>query len=130
MLKIEHISKTFNPGTVNEKQAIRDLSLNLEKGDFATIIGSNGAGKSTLFNAICGDFLTDSGVIMLDLTRTGGKRYTPGETERIIHDGFIVQVPMAFEDYTYLSIDKGQHGSYLPVQIEPDTVLYFYPQWG
>ena len=71
-----------------------------------------------------------SGVIMLDLTRTGGKRYTPGETERIIHDGFIVQVPMAFEDYTYLSIDKGQHGSYLPGQIEPDTVLYFYPQWG
>ena len=130
MLKIEHISKTFNPGTVNEKQAIRDLSLNLEKGDFATIIGSNGAGKSTLFNAICGDFLTDSGVIMLDLTRTGGKRYTPGETERIIHDSFIVQVPMAFEDYTYLSIDKGQHGSYLPVQMEPDTVLYFYPQWG
>ena len=70
-----------------------------------------------------------SGVIMLDLTRTGGKRYTPGETERIIHDSFIVQVPMAFEDYTYLSIDKGQHGSYLPVQIEPETVLYFYPQW-
>ena len=71
-----------------------------------------------------------SGVIMLDLTRTGGKRYTPGETERIIHDSFIVQVPMAFEDYTYLSIDKGQHGSYLPIQMEPDTVLYFYPQWG
>ena len=70
-----------------------------------------------------------SGVLTLDMTRTGGKRYQPGETERIIHDGFIVQVPMAFEDYTYLSIDKGQHGSYLPVQIEPDTVLYFYPQW-
>ena len=70
-----------------------------------------------------------SGVLMLDMTRTGGKRYTPGETERIIHDSFIVQVPMAFEDYTYLSIDKGQHGSYLPIQIEPDTVLYFYPQW-
>ena len=70
-----------------------------------------------------------SGVIMLDLTRTGGKRYTPGETERLIHDSFIVQVPMAFEDYTYLSIDKGQHGSYLPIQMEPDTVLYFYPQW-
>ena len=68
-----------------------------------------------------------SGVIMLDLTRTGGKRYTPGETERIIHDGFIVQVPMAFEDYTYLSVDKGQHGSYLPIQLEPDTVIYFYP---
>ena len=42
MLKISHISKTFNPGTVNEKKAIEDLSLELKKGDFATIIGSNG----------------------------------------------------------------------------------------
>ena len=66
MLKLNHISKTFNPGTVNEKVAIKDLSLHLEKGDFATIIGSNGAGKSTLFNAICGDFLTDSGSVVLD----------------------------------------------------------------
>ena len=66
MLKISHISKTFNPGTVNEKKAIEDLSLELKQGDFATIIGSNGAGKSTLFNAICGDFLTDTGSIELD----------------------------------------------------------------
>ena len=66
MLKISHISKTFNPGTVNEKKAIEDLSLELKKGDFATIIGSNGAGKSTLFNAICGDFLTDAGSIELE----------------------------------------------------------------
>ena len=66
MLKLSHISKTFNPGTVNEKVAIKDLSLHLEKGDFATIIGSNGAGKSTMYNAICGDFLTDSGSVVLD----------------------------------------------------------------
>lgn len=66
MLKLNHISKTFNPGTVDEKTAIKDLSLHLKKGDFATIIGSNGAGKSTLFNAICGDFLTDSGSVVLD----------------------------------------------------------------
>ena len=65
MLKISHISKTFNPGTVNEKLAISDLSLHLKEGDFATIIGSNGAGKSTMFNAICGDFMTDTGSIML-----------------------------------------------------------------
>ena len=64
MLELKNIYKTFNPGTVNEKVAIRDLSLHLEKGDFATIIGSNGAGKSTMFNAICGDFLTDSGSVV------------------------------------------------------------------
>ena len=66
MLRIEHISKTFNPGTINEKTALRDLSLHLAAGDFVTIIGSNGAGKSTLFNAICGSFFTDSGSIYLD----------------------------------------------------------------
>ncbi len=65
MLDISHISKTFNPGTVNEKRAVDDLSLHLAPGDFVTIIGSNGAGKSTLFNAICGDFYTDSGSISL-----------------------------------------------------------------
>lgn len=66
MLKLTNISKTFYPGTVNEKTALSGLSLHLKSGDFATIIGSNGAGKSTMFNAICGDFLTDSGTIELD----------------------------------------------------------------
>ncbi len=66
MLTIEHISKTFNTGTVNEKRALCNLSLHLADGDFATIVGSNGAGKSTLFNAIAGSFYTDSGFISLD----------------------------------------------------------------
>ena len=65
MLKIDHISKTFNPGTINEKVALRDLSLHLDPGDFVTIIGSNGAGKTTLFNAIAGTFLTDEGQIFI-----------------------------------------------------------------
>lgn len=66
MLTLEHVSKTFNPGTIDEKKALVDLSLHLDKGDFVTIIGANGAGKSTLFNAISGSFLTDSGSIILD----------------------------------------------------------------
>lgn len=65
MLKLEHISKTFHPGTVHEKRALQDLSLHLAPGDFVTIVGSNGAGKSTLFNAIAGTFLPDSGTITL-----------------------------------------------------------------
>ena len=68
MLKIDNISKTFYPGTVNEKQALKDLSLHLNKGDFVTILGSNGAGKSTLFNAIAGTFPVDCGTIRLDGT--------------------------------------------------------------
>ena len=66
MLKLEHIAKTFNPGTINEKHAIRDLSLELADGDFVTVIGGNGAGKSTMLNAICGVFPVDEGKIVLD----------------------------------------------------------------
>ena len=66
MLDLKNVGKTFNPGTVNEKVALQNVSLHLEAGDFATIVGSNGAGKSTLFNAIAGSFVPDDGYIELD----------------------------------------------------------------
>lgn len=66
MLILKNVSKTFNPGTVNEKKALSDINLDVSDGDFITIIGSNGAGKSTLFNAISGAFMPDSGSITLD----------------------------------------------------------------
>ena len=66
MLDLKNISKTFNPGTVNEKVALENVNLHLDDGDFATIVGSNGAGKSTLFNAIAGEFIADTGTITLD----------------------------------------------------------------
>ena len=72
MLKLENIHLTFNPGTVNEKKALEGLNLQLEKGDFVTILGSNGAGKSTLFNTIAGTYRPDQGKVFLD-----GKDITP-----------------------------------------------------
>ena len=66
MLKLNHVSKIFNPGTTDAKLALSDLSLHVRKGDFISIIGANGAGKSTLFNAICGSFFVDSGSVILD----------------------------------------------------------------
>ena len=66
MLRLNNISKTFNPGTVNEKRALTDLTLHIHEGDFVSIIGANGAGKSTLFNAICGSFFPDRGEVYLD----------------------------------------------------------------
>ena len=66
MLDIRNISKTFNPGTVNEKRALQGLSLHLQPGDFVTVIGGNGAGKSTLLNAVAGVWPVDDGRIYLD----------------------------------------------------------------
>ena len=61
MLEIRNISKTFNPGTVNEKRALKNINLILEDGDFVTVIGGNGAGKSTMLNAIAGVWPVDHG---------------------------------------------------------------------
>lgn len=66
MLELKKISKTFNPATSLAKVALNELSLDVKKGDFISIIGANGSGKSTLFNAIAGSFITDSGSIILD----------------------------------------------------------------
>ena len=66
MLELDHIYKTFNPGTVNEKTALAGLTLRLNEGDFCTVIGGNGAGKSTMLNAVAGTWLVDEGTIRID----------------------------------------------------------------
>ena len=90
MLKIEHIAKTFNPGTINEKKALRDLSLELADGDFVTVIGGNGAGKSTLLNAVAGVWPVDEGTIEI-----GGVDVTAmPEYKRAQYIGRVFQDPM------------------------------------
>mgnify|MGYP000843376869 CR=1 FL=1 len=74
MLEIKEIWKTFNAGTVNEKQALRGVSLTLHDGDFCTVIGGNGAGKSTLLNLVAGVYGVDGGSILIDGMPTAGKK--------------------------------------------------------
>ena len=66
MLDLNGIEKTFNPGSVNQKKALRGLDLHLEEGDFVTVIGGNGAGKSTMLNAIAGVYPVDKGEIYIN----------------------------------------------------------------
>ncbi len=66
MLELRNICKTFNPGTINEKIALKDVSLTLKPGDFVTVIGGNGAGKSTLLNCVSGVIGADSGCVLID----------------------------------------------------------------
>lgn len=90
MLELHQVCKTFNPGTVNEKLALDHLSLTLEEGDFATVIGGNGAGKSTTLNAISGVWPVDEGTI-----RIGGVDVTAlPEYRRAIYLGRVFQDPM------------------------------------
>lgn len=90
MLDINRISKTFNPGTVNEKTALDDLSLHLNEGDFVTVIGGNGAGKSTMLNAVAGVWPVDEGQIVID-----GMNVTRlAEHKRAKYLGRVFQDPM------------------------------------
>ena len=110
MLSLHAVYKTFNPGTVNEKPALRGIDLEVRDGDFITIIGANGAGKSTLFNAISGSFITDSGEILLD-----GENVTlwPEHKRarvigRLFQDPMLGSAPgMSIEENLYLAAGKG-----------------------
>ena len=90
MLDVKNIWKTFNAGTVNDKTALRGVSLHLNDGDFVTVIGGNGAGKSTLLNAVAGVWPVDAGSISIggvDLT------HMP-EHKRAKYIGRVFQDPM------------------------------------
>ena len=90
MLRVENISKTFNPGTITEKVALTNLSLSVAPGDFVTLIGGNGAGKSTLMNSIAGTFFVDRGKISIDGEDiTGWQEY-----RRAKYIGRVFQDPM------------------------------------
>ncbi len=65
MIRLEHLHKKFNAGTTNEVYPLRDVSLEIKRGEFITVIGTNGSGKSTLLNVVAGAFLPDSGKIFI-----------------------------------------------------------------
>lgn len=90
MLKLFNISKTFNPGTITEKRALKNINLEIDDGDFITVIGGNGAGKSTLLNLIAGIHKTDTGSVFLDgMDLTGTPEYV-----RAKYMGRVFQDPM------------------------------------
>ncbi|MGO1542771.1 MAG: ABC transporter ATP-binding protein [Gulosibacter sp.] len=111
MLGLTNISKTFFPNTVNERRALVNLNLNLEKGDFVTVIGSNGAGKSTMLNAITGRLKIDEGEIFIDNVPV---RRMP-DYKRARYYGRVFQDPMAgtapdltIEQNLALALERGK----------------------
>lgn len=115
MIKIENLNVVFNKGTPDENHALKNINLEINKGDFITVIGSNGAGKSTLYNAIAGTLMPESGRIFLDEENreiTFEKEY-----KRARYIGRIFQNPllgtagkMSLEDNMMICSKKGWKG--------------------
>lgn len=111
MLRIEQVSKTFYPGTANERVALNDVSLHLDEGDFITIIGSNGAGKSTLLNIIGGSLSVDTGSVIIngrDVTRLKEYRRAQG-IARVFQDPAAGTSPhLSIEENLAVALDRGK----------------------
>lgn len=112
MLRVEHVTKTFHPHTVNERVALNDVTVQLVEGDFLTVIGSNGAGKSTLLNIVAGRYRPDRGTVWIDdndVTRMP-------EFKRARYLSRVFQDPMAgtapdltIEENMALALSRGKH---------------------
>ena len=111
MLRIENVGKTFAPGTVNQRVALRDITLHLSPGEFVTVIGSNGAGKSTLLNVVAGTYRADTGTITID-----GRNVTKlNDHQRARYIGRVFQNPasgtaphMSIEENLAMALERGQ----------------------
>lgn len=118
MIRLENIGMTFNSGTADENVALKNINLEINKGDFITVIGSNGAGKSTLYNVIAGTLSPTRGKIFLDLG--GGKEREitkEAEYKRAKYIGRIFQNPllgtagkMSLQDNMVICSKKGWKG--------------------
>lgn len=112
MLELQNIYKTFNAGTINQKNALNGINLKLNDGDFVTVIGGNGAGKSTTLNAIAGVWPVDSGKILIDGRDVSGLP----EHKRAKFLGRVFQDPMtgtaanmSIEENMALAARRGKH---------------------
>jgi len=113
MMRLEHLTKVFNPGTPDENRAIDDISLQVRAGDFITIIGSNGAGKTTLFNLIAGTlFPTEGRVFVQDKEITKVPEYRRAKyIGRIFQDPLLGTASnMTLEDNMMICYRKGFKG--------------------
>ncbi len=127
MLKLENVCITFNANTVNERKALQNINLNVENGDFITVIGSNGAGKSTLMNAISGTYRIDQGKISLDDKNiTNLKEHQRAKIiGRLFQDPLRGTAPnMTIEENLGLAYSRGKRRSLFP-GIRKKDVSYF-----
>ncbi|MDD3929716.1 MAG: ATP-binding cassette domain-containing protein [Sphaerochaeta sp.] len=113
MLDLQNITKVFYPGTVNEKMALDNVNLHVNKGDVICVVGSNGSGKSTLFNLISGTYPVTNGKIVFDGTDVTASP----EYKRAMTIGRIFQDPtkgtaanMSIEDNMITAETKGMKG--------------------
>lgn len=111
ILELKNVNKTFYPGSINEVQALKNINLDVKRGDFITLVGGNGAGKSTLLNAISGYFFPDAGSITVngnDITLMREEKRAP-YISRVFQDPKMGTAPrMTVQENLALAYRRGE----------------------
>ena len=90
-IRLEHVTYTYSPGTAYEMHALRDVSLEIPKGQFVGIIGHTGSGKSTLIQHFNGLMKPTSGHVFYDGEDIWGEKYDRRKLR--FHVGLVFQYP-------------------------------------
>lgn len=111
VLKITNLHQIFEKGTINENHVLKGINLEIESGDFITIIGGNGAGKSTLLNSIAGAIPTETGKIELngqDITKQSVVKRSR-QISRVFQDPKLgTAVRLTVEENMAIALKRGQ----------------------
>lgn len=112
ILELKNVQTLVNKGTANETMILKGINLQINAGDFITIVGTNGAGKSTLFNVIGGNLRADNGQILhngRDITRTSEEDRT-SFLARVFQDPKLGTAPrMTVAENMLLATKRGEH---------------------
>lgn len=100
-LKIDHVEKTFTRGPQSTK-VLEDVRLNVEKGQFVTIIGHSGCGKSTLLNIVAGLLKATSGGVILEEQEVNA----PGPDRAVVFQNHSLLPWLTVYDNIRLAVDK------------------------
>ena len=117
-MKLEHVSYTYMPGTPYEKEALKDVSLEINKGEFVAVIGHTGSGKSTLVQNLNGLLHPTKGTASLDGTDLNGKTKEAKQARGRI--GMVFQYPehQLFAETVYEDVAFGPKN----LGLSPDEV--------
>lgn len=112
ILELKNVQTLVNKGTANETMILKGINLQINAGDFITIVGTNGAGKSTLFNVIGGNLRADNGQILhngRNITRTSEEDRT-SFLARVFQDPKLGTAPrMTVAENMLLATKRGEH---------------------